>query len=317
MLSNNDYNNIIRSTLFSAVEAYINLRKVERSIKQIQEAFIVYDDLLRAYQELFLSGGTTWREYERIRAEKWDYESELYNLENSRMSLQGELYRFNGVLIKDISDEGLVEPDHDVFTQIFSGLSRKAISSLDRVNLNLRKENLRMNHILDRQTNSPAFKASWGASYILPVKSPDSLWDAWNEKDNFYNNILNNWSITSALDLSPLLSFVNHKNSRQYNEEIKLLDELLKKLVIDKAREKLFAGRIIEQLEEQIATLSLLVVNENNQLNENETLRNAGAITALEYNQARLKLNEKKTVLLNLQDDLWFYKFIDAFYFTE
>jgi hypothetical protein len=78
----------------------------------------------------------------------------------------------------------------------------------------------------------------------------------------------------------------------------------------------LFAKRMTTQLEDQIKILSSLITNETIQLNENEKLKDAGAITALEYKQSRLKLTEKTTVLNNLQDDLWFYKFISAFYFS-
>jgi hypothetical protein len=314
MVSNNDYNTSVRNTLFSAVNAYINLRKVERGINQIKEAFVVYDELLLAYQKLFSSGGTSWREYEKIRSDKWDYESQLLELENNRLSLQKELYRFIGVIIENINNEVLVEPDHAMFMQIFPGLSRQTVNSLEEINLRLQKENLEMSRILSRQDNSPGLKVSWGTSYKLPVKPAGSLRDAWEEKDNFTNNKLNNWSLTVLFDLSPLLSWVNSKNASQYDEEIKLLNELQRTLAVEKNREMLFTRHMIEQLEKLIETLSALVADENNRLKEDGELKNAGAISALEYNQSRLKLREKTVVLLNLRDDLWFYKFINTFY---
>jgi hypothetical protein len=317
MLAYNDYNSSVRNTLFSAVEAYINLRKIERSIKQIHDAFIVYDELLQAYRELLASGGTSWREYEKIRSEKWDYESELFTLENNRMSIQRELYSFIGTVTENICDEILAKPDHVMFTQMFSGLSRQAIVSLEENSFRLQKESLEASRILDRQTNSPGLKVTWGTSYKLPVKSSDSLWDAWEEKDNFDDNKLNNWSLTILIDLSSLLSPVNIKNTSQYNAEIKILNELLKTFTVEKNKEMLFTKRMATQLEDQIKILSSLIINETVQLNEDEKLKDAGAITVLEYNQSGLKLNEKITVLNNLQDDLWFYRFISAFYFSE
>jgi hypothetical protein len=314
MLSHNNYNSSVRNTLFSAVEAYINLRKIERSIKQIHEAFIIYDELLQAYRELLVSGGTSWREYEKIRSEKWDYESELFALENNRMSTQRELYRLSGMVTENICNEVLTDPDHAIFTQMFSGLSRQAIVSLEENSFRLQKESLETSRILDRQANSPGLKVTWGTSYKLPVKPSDSLWDAWGEKDNFEDNKLNNWSLTILIDFSSFLSPVNSKATKQYNAEINILDELLKTFIIEKNKEMLFTKRMTAQLQDQIKILSSLITNETIHLNDNEKLKDAGAITALEYNQSRLKLNEKITVLNNLQDDLWFYKFIGAFY---
>jgi hypothetical protein len=92
-LSRNDYNITIKTKLLSTVQSYISLRKTERTIIQIKNTLHFYDELLQAYQELRTSGSISLREYEKVHSEKWEYENELFNLENNCFAAQEELYR--------------------------------------------------------------------------------------------------------------------------------------------------------------------------------------------------------------------------------
>jgi outer membrane protein TolC len=299
--------------LFSAIQAYISLRKSERSIIQIQNTLTVYDELLQAYQRMFTSGGASWREYEKIRSEKWEYENSLFSFENERSSAQSELYRLTGMVIEHINAESLLDPDDPMFTEVFLGIEKSTVNTLEETNLYLMKEDLQMSRLLSRQSNSPALKFTWGTQYKLPVKPTDSLLDAWKEDKNFNDNELNNWSLTVALDLSALLSPANYRDTLQFREEIRTIDELLGTLAVEKQKERAFNTLIIQQLEQQIERLSVIVTNESLRIQEDAELKNRGVITELDYKQAQLTYNEKQVLLRNLQDDRWLYNFISSF----
>ena len=167
--------------------------------------------------------------------------------------------------------------------------------------------------LINTQNNSPSLKVSWGTLYKLPVSPADSLRDVW-KKNNFDNNVLNNWSLTIALDLSSLLSPLNKKNTLQYIEEMRTIDELLGTLTNEKQKEKNIYILLIGQIKEQIERLSALVASENVRLLEDMALKDRGIISALEYSQTQLSFNEKQTLLLNLQDDLWLYTLILSYF---
>jgi hypothetical protein len=190
-LLKNDYNITVKTKLLGSVQSYISLRKIERSITQVKKTINFYDELLQAYQDLRISGGISLREYEKIHSDKWDYENELFNLENNRSALQEELYRLTGSLMQNVYDDPLFDFDNPVFMKIFMDIHKDEVNSLEEKSLYLTQENLRINQIINKQSNSPGIKVVWGTQYNLPVKSTGSLWDAWKDEKNFNDNKLN------------------------------------------------------------------------------------------------------------------------------
>jgi hypothetical protein len=312
-LSKNEYNITVKTKLLASVQSFISLRKIERSIVQIKKTLDFYDELLQAYQDLRMSGGISLREYEKVHSDKWDYENELFNLENNRSAVQEELYRLTGTLIENVYNEPLFDPDNPVFMQIFMDIHKDEVTSLEETNLHLTKENLRINQIINKQTNSPGIKVVWGTQYNLPVKSAGSLWDAWKDEKNFNDNKLNNWSLTFTVDISSLLSPVNRRDTLRYNQETFTINELLKGVAIERQKDKELNMLIIHHIEDQIKRLSAVLLNDQVRMQEDETLKNDGVITIVDYKQRRLIFTEKETLLSNLQDDLWFYTFIKSF----
>jgi hypothetical protein len=313
-LSKNDYNGTVKDILFSSISTYIRLRKIERNSTQINDTLEMYDELLAAHRTLYTSGSISWRDYEKTRMEKWEYESNLFSLENDKLAAQGDLYKLTGIVIENVSSESLLSPESPVFMQLFYDVQKQELYNLEETSIILQRENLKMNRLLNRQNNAPKIKILWGAQYKLPIKPDDSLWDAWTEGDNWDDNIKNNWSVSLLLDLSSLLSPVNLKDTRQYNEETRSLEELLKSVKIAKQNDITLNKMTIKKLEEQISRLTLIVENENIRVKEDELLKDRGVITAIDYRQEQVACSGKQTLLYNLQDDLWFYRFIMSFY---
>jgi len=312
-ISKNDYNITIKGMLFSGIETYINLRKTERRIIHLKDTLILYDELLQAQYQLFSRGSISWREYETTRLEKWDYETTLFSLENEQAFLQGELYRFTGMLIENVNIESLPDTEDALFMGIFVDITKEKIDTLEETSLFLLKESLQMTRLLNRQNNAPSLKIGWGTLYKLPVSSSSSLGDVWKRK-NFDDNIRNNWSITATIDLSSLVFPINKMQTLQYKEQTLTIEELLNTLAIEKQNEKMLKDLLIIQTQEQIERLSVLVADDYIRIQEDETLKNRGVISALEYNQVGLAYKEKQTLLLNLKDDMWLYTFIRSYY---
>lgn len=312
-LSRNDYNITIKTKLLSTVQSYISLRKTERTIIQIKNTLHFYDELLQAYQELRTSGSISLREYEKVHSEKWEYENELFNLENNCFAAQEELYRITGTFIENVHNEPLLNLDNPVFMQIFMDIQKEQINSLEETSLYLTREDLYMDRIIDKQLSSPGIKVVWGTQYKLPVKPTDSLREAWEEEKNFNDNKLNNWSLTITLDISSLLSPANRRNTLRYNQETNTVNELLKTIGIEKKKDKEINMLVIRHIEDQIKRLSDILFNEKIRIQEDETLKIGGVITILDYNQRQIAFEEKETLFLNLKDDLWFYTFMGSF----
>ena len=312
-LSKNEYNLTVKSVLFTVIESYFMLRKIERGIIHFNDTLILYDELLKAQQQLFSIGRISWNEYEKTRLEKWEYERSLFDLEKDRASVQSELYRLTGIMIENANAEILIDTEDALFMDIFTDIQKEAVNALEKTSLYLMKENLQMARLLNRQSNAPLLKIEWSTLFNLPVAAFYSLDSVWSRK-NFGENIRNNWVLTVALDLSVFLSPVNRMQERRYNEETRSIDELLKTLEIEKQKEKNYYDFVIIQIKEQIEKLSEIIENDASRVQVNKTLKDRGAISLLEYNQSELLYKEKQTLLLNLQDDLWLSTFIRSYY---
>ena len=140
-----------------------------------------------ANQQLVSRGRISWRDYENIRLEKWEYESSLFSLESELVAVQGELYRLTGMLIENAYVETLISPENSLFVGVFSDIKKEAINTLEETSLHLMKENLQMARLLNRQVNAPSLRIEWGSQYKLPVSKSDDLGSVWKRR-NFDNN---------------------------------------------------------------------------------------------------------------------------------
>jgi hypothetical protein len=187
------------------------------------------------------------------------------------------------------------------------------IRRLEAVNVQFQKESIRLDRLINRQSNAPLIKLEFGTSFILPVEEKDSLGDGW-EKENFTDNILNNWSLTLSLDLSSLFSPLNKKNEAAYRLSQGTLDKLLQNIYINREKEKSQTALVIKQLEDHIARLNVIIQDEERNIQDNKTMLERGAITGLEYRQSLVEYKSMSTVLENFTDDLWLYQFIASFF---
>ena len=179
--------------------------------------------------------------------------------------------------------------------------------------MNLQKNALKSEILIKNQSNAPALKIEFGSSFVLPPTSTDSFDSVWT-KENFEDNINNNWMLSFSIDLSSLAFPINNKNRAQYVSEIKAIDNLSQNILEQTKNEKDIICLVINQLERQIEYLSVITENLMKKLKEDEILKDTGTITGLDLQLSEVEYNEKKTLLQNLNDDLWLYKLRAMFY---
>jgi hypothetical protein len=196
---------------------------------------------------------------------------------------------------------------------IFLDARMDDIRRLEETNIQFQKEGLRLERLISRQSNAPLLKVEFGSSFKLPVEEKNSLGSVW-EKDNFTDNILNNWSLTISVDLSSLLSPLNKKNEAAYRLSQNTLDSLLHNIYENKEKENDKTKFIIKQLEDHIAQLRIIIQDAEQNTEDDKILFEQGALTELEYRQSFLECKSMYTLLENFTDDLWLYQFIDSFY---
>jgi outer membrane protein TolC len=312
-IAKNSYNITIKTFLFSCVRSYISLRKAERNKNMLNERISLYDDMLAAYRQMRDNGGISRREFQNIRKDKWEDEESLFSLEQDINTLQAELYQITGIQIGTVSSEGHIALDSPFWSKLFLNAQIDEIRRLEEINVQSQKESLRHERVINRQNNAPLIKFEFGTSFVLPVKETDSLNDAW-KKDNFTDNILNNWSLTVSVDLSSLFSPLNKKNEALYRLSQNTLDELLKNIHTNKEKEKNQTALVIEQLQDHIIRLEAIIQDEERNIQDDKAMFERGAITELEYRQSLLEYKSMCTLLENFTDDLWLYQFIVSFF---
>jgi outer membrane protein TolC len=312
-LARNSYNITIKTALFSGIRFYVSLRKAERSRDTLNERIALYNDLLDAYRRMRDNGGISWREFQNIRQDKWEDEETLFSLEQDINTLRGELYKMTGMQVGAVSSERHIASDSPVWQKLFLNVQTGEIRRLEEINVQFQKESLRIERLINRQSNAPLVKFEFGTSFNLPVKETDSLGEAW-KKDNFTDNILNNWSLTVSVDLSSFFSPLNRKNEAAYRLSQGTLDKLLENIHTNNENEKNQNAVVIRQLEDHIARLKIIIQDEEKNILDDKELFERGAITELEYRQSMLEYKAKRTLLENFTDDLWLYQFFDYFF---
>jgi outer membrane protein TolC len=312
-LARNEYNSAVKAALSSCIQSYISLRKAERSRDLLTARISLYDEMLSAYREMRDTGGVSWREIQNIRKDKWEDEESLFSLEQDINTLQSELYQMTGIHAGTVSSEPRIALNNPIWPTLFLNTQIEDIRRLEETGVHIQKESLRHERLISRQSSAPLLKFEFGSSFNLPVKEKNSLDDAWHT-DNFTDNILNNWSVTISLDLSGLLSPLNKKNEASYRLSQNTLDKLLENIYANKEKEKNQLAAIIAQLEDHIAQLTLIIQEEEKNIQDDKILFEQGALTELEYRQSLLEYQSKQTLLENFTDDLWLYQFIHSFY---
>jgi uncharacterized protein YlxW (UPF0749 family) len=312
-LARNDYNAAVKAALSSCVDAYISLRKAERGRDLLNERISLYEEMLAAYRQMRNTGGVSWRELQNIRKDKWEDEEALFSLEQNINTLQSELYQLTRIYASTVSAEPRLSLNNPIWSKLFLNAQREEIQRLEETNVHFQKESLLHERFISRQSNAPLVKIEFGSSFNLPVKEKDALDDAWH-KDSFTDNILNNWSLTISLDLSGLLSPLNKKNEASYRLSQTALDKLLENIYANKEKGEIQLAAIINQLEEYVARLTLIIHEEEKNIQDDKILFDEGALTELEYRQSLLEYQSKQTLLENFTDDLWLYQFIHSFY---
>jgi hypothetical protein len=312
-LAKNDYNTAIKMALFSCIRSYISLRKAERSRDMLNERISLYDDMLIAYRQMRDSGGVSWREFQNIRNDKWEDEETLFSLEQNINTLQDDIFKITGIQAASVRDELLIPVDSPLWPASFMTTQMEDIRRLEETNIQFQKESLRLERLITRQSNAPLIKLEFGTSFRLPIKETDALGNAW-EKENFTDNILNNWSLTLSVDLSSLFSSLNKKNETAYQLSQNTLDSLLENIYTDKEKEKIRTALIIKQLQDHIARLNVIIQDEENNTQDDKVMFERGALTELEYRQSLLEYKSKYTLLENFTDDLWLYQCIVSFF---
>jgi hypothetical protein len=312
-LAKNSYNSALKTALFSCVESYIALRKAERNRDVLVERIVLYDDMLIAYRQMRDNGRISWQEFQDVRRDKWEDEESFFTLEQNIHTLKGEIFTVTGAQIGSIKDEPLIPVESPLWPASFLAAHMEDLRRLEETSIQFEQENLRVERLINRQSNAPLLKVELGSSVKFPVKETEDLGDAWNE-DNFTDNILNNWALTISLDLSSLFSPLNKKNEAAYRLSRNILDNLLKNVREDKEREKIRTMTIVRQLEEHIARLRGIIEDEERNIQDDKLLFEQGALTELEYRQSLLEYKSKCTLLENFTDELWMYELIAYFY---
>jgi hypothetical protein len=312
-IAQNDYNSSVKAALLSCIRNYIALRKVERNRNMLNERIALYDDMMIAYRHMQVNGGISWRELQNVRKDKWEDEQTFFSLEQDINTLKGELYQLTGIQADNISDEHLIALDSPIWTTIFLNTRKEDIHRLEETTIQFQKERLRIDRLISRQSNAPLIKFEFGTSFKLPVQETDSLRDAW-KKENFDDNILNNWSFTVSVDVSSLFSPLNKKNNLTYQLSQNALDELLQSIYTGKKKEIIQNTAIIQQLEDHLARLRVIIQDEEKNMQDDKLMFDRGALTELEYRQSLLEYQSKGMLLEDFSDDLWLYRFLASFY---
>jgi hypothetical protein len=303
-----DYNIAMKNALYSSVSAYITLRKSERNMEMLIETIAFYDDIIASYRQNVLAGQMSLNEFQDMRRDKWEYEQQLFSLEQDIASLKNELFQNTGIEIGEISNEKLISIDDEIWTTMFLGVTKNDIAQLEQNSIALQKRGIMYERLINNQMNAPSINVDFGSSFLLPVQEKDKLHDAWKE-EHFTDNELNNWSITASVNLSGLLSPANKKRRQEQRILETSLDILSNKILAEKEQGKYQNKDAIHLLETHIAQLSD-IVDSDNILNEDmKTLYERGELSELEYKQLLITNKEKRLLLDNFNDDLWLHRF--------
>ena len=255
----------------------------------------------KALQELKNSGGSNEARILELENSRWSYEQEILSGYSSLSSYIQSIKTLCGEKLDSIDEEwlsGLIPEGYtsDEFIRVF-----KLVAEYDKdpysISLELKIKLAENNIINSKQNGAPVLCFSAAVPVDIENKKADD------------------WTFGVSLDFSPLFSsFIAH-NQKRAELELQKARIAYSTYLAQKEFIKEQYGNVIAAYEQQLKELYDLIAKSEVQLHEISQQLKKGAITQLDYENEKVRLDNYKLTYDNLRLYKWLYEVLREFTF--
>lgn len=273
----------------SAVSEYNNYISNTNSLNLIMQQ-------QRALIELKDKGGINESRILELENTKMTYEQNILTSYSNYLNYIQALKSLCGTncdILQDKNIESLIPLDYsaDEFITLFkekTGYDKDPTELSLELKIKLAENNI----ILTKQNGAPQICLSASVPY------------------NKENEKFNNFSFGISLDFSPLFSSLAEQNDKLAKLELQKAKDSYNSYIIQKQFQKERYALVFSKYEEQIKDIKTLISKYEIQLQDTLEQFSQGAITQLEYENEKIRLENCYITYNNLCLELWFYKII-------
>lgn len=292
-LSVNSYNNTIAEIKKTVTEKYIQLRKLYRTIRLLENQIQIQHSLLEVAQQKVHIGTLT-------QMELWNYEE---NLQNYKNNLSETLFQFEQIKQEIINTCG-----EDEFKNLDSNLPAYEINLLEKdmvlETIRLQKDELKNQFILTKQNYAPSLTVQGSYKCAKNVMGMGKLIDAWN------NSGVNTWTVTCGISIYPEnLSYLK-TTKLQYKKNIESL-ELQETIYLENKKiNKINLHTYISYYEDLLQQSKYDYEQKKYYLDAIKNKKKRGECTETDVKQAELMCENALIEIKNIEDIIWYYQFL-------
>ena len=289
-----------KSILQNLIQNYVYLLICKNEIQIYQNSICLLDEQIEVSKQLKANGTASQTQITELKSSQWSYQQDLMSVQVNYETYLQNLKSICGV---DFEDEIQFALPKNIIATILTSTGN--ISDPLEKSYQLKIEILKTNHILEKQNSAPIVSLSVQPTWTFEHKKQDEWKDAWKDLDS-----PSNWSATVSLNLSPLLTAMVKQNKKQYQLDYQAIENIYNAYVTQRNFVLQQYQTILDHYKEQLKQVTNLYNEGITEVTDLETQYNAGVISKLDYDSAKIQVDNCKLSKGIVEMYVWLYEIL-------
>ncbi|HOE08152.1 MAG TPA: TolC family protein [Treponemataceae bacterium] len=296
------YNQLLytkKTVLQNLIQQYIYMLVFKNEIKMHQNSIAHLDERLIALKQLKDSGNTNQSEILEMKNSKWTYQQNLMSAFSSHESYVQNLKTISGCNFDDCESNLLNEKD---ITDLITNSLENVMDPLEEI-YKLKLEILDANRTLEKQNSAPTLTLSVQPLWTMEAAKEKEWNQPWKELGS-----PSAWTASVNVDLSPLISSLEKKNNKVFKNDYTAAEKSYSSYLAQKEFVHQQYKYLIDQYENQLNTVSELLIEEIKELEDYTLQFSSGAVSKLDYESISTRVENCKLTKSSIELYVWLYK---------
>lgn len=301
------YNQLLytkKTVLQNLVQNFIYATIYKNQIQIYTNSISLLDEQIEVSKQLLKSGAINQAQITELQSSKWSYQQDLMSTQASFISYIQNIKTICG---NDFENNVLPYgtknlPGMDDFTKEILSITDNISDPLEK-SYQLKIQLLKTNRTLEKQSSAPTLSLSVQPAWSFESKKQDEWKDAWKDLDS-----PSSWTATLGVNLSPLLSASVNKNKKQYELEYEAAENTFNAYITQKNFVLEQYKSILDEYKIQLEEITNLYNAGNSELQDLETQFTAGAISKLDYDSVKVRVENCRLNMEIIELYVWMYE---------
>lgn len=269
-----------KTVLQNLIQNYAYFLIYENEIQIYENSISLVDEQIAVAKELKSSGYTNQTKFTELENTKWNYEETLMSVKANYYSCLQNIKSICGINIDNSIEFG--KTDENLTNLLL--VSFEHISDPMELIYQLKLQMLDTKNILQKQNSAPTLSLSVQPSWSLESVITNDWQDAWKNGAN------PSWTVTVNMDFSPFLRSTISKDKKHYDINYQQTENSYKNYLIQKKFVNEQYEILYKNYSDQLEIIEKLLVEGKDELKDYEKLYIAGAISKLDFDSVKIKV---------------------------